>query len=548
MTQRRTLAITCGLSIIVVGIALATRPLLPIDETRYTSVAWEMWLRRDFLVPYLNGVPYSHKPPLLFWVMHAGWWVFGVNEVWPRVAPSLFAMASLFLTTRIARLLWPQHGHVARQVPILILATPLWLMFTTLVMFDVLLTCFTLLAIAGVLHAWRHQDARGWVVFGLAIGLGLLSKGVVVLLHVMPVVLLAPWWSWGSWGSWGSSNARPTNWRQWYSAAFLGVLLGASIALAWAIPAALEGGPRYANDIFLRQTVDRVGGGHSFAHSRPFWWYLPLLLLILFPWLTWPPLWRSFRTLLKAPSDAGTRFCIAWLVTVIAGFSVISGKQLHYLLPLIPAFALLVSRTLRAAPRINYRRDALPASLLLGLVGAVFLTVPHLKSAGESLAWVQQAPPWTGIVLLLAAGVLITLPFTNADRGVPPPPPVLAAASMLLVLVAQAGIMPYAASRHDMAPAATFLHDLEKRGYAIAHVGKYEGQFHFTGRLNHPFATMDRSSVLEWTEQHPLNAVIHYTKDLPATMEPDAFYREYRDRFLVVEVTPETAVHVLTEK
>jgi hypothetical protein len=49
------------------------RPLWPVDETRYASVAWEMWLRGDFLVPYINGEPYSHKPPLLFWLIHAGW-------------------------------------------------------------------------------------------------------------------------------------------------------------------------------------------------------------------------------------------------------------------------------------------------------------------------------------------------------------------------------------------------------------------------------------------------------------------------------------------
>ena len=59
------------------------RPLWPVDETRYASVAWEMWLRGDFLVPHINGEPYSHKPPLLFWLIQAGWALFGVNDWWP---------------------------------------------------------------------------------------------------------------------------------------------------------------------------------------------------------------------------------------------------------------------------------------------------------------------------------------------------------------------------------------------------------------------------------------------------------------------------------
>ena len=51
--------------------AIVLRPPLPVDETRYLAVAWEMWLRDDFLVPYLNGEAYHHKRPLLFWLMRA---------------------------------------------------------------------------------------------------------------------------------------------------------------------------------------------------------------------------------------------------------------------------------------------------------------------------------------------------------------------------------------------------------------------------------------------------------------------------------------------
>ena len=43
---------------------------MPVDETRYLAVAWDMWREGNFLVPHLNGEPYSHKPPLLFWLIH----------------------------------------------------------------------------------------------------------------------------------------------------------------------------------------------------------------------------------------------------------------------------------------------------------------------------------------------------------------------------------------------------------------------------------------------------------------------------------------------
>ena len=47
-------------ALLLAALQLWLRPLLPVDETRYLSVAWEMWSRGDFLVPYLNGEPYSH--------------------------------------------------------------------------------------------------------------------------------------------------------------------------------------------------------------------------------------------------------------------------------------------------------------------------------------------------------------------------------------------------------------------------------------------------------------------------------------------------------
>ena len=68
-----------GLAVLV---ALNFRPPLPVDETRYLAVAWDMWREGHYLVPHLNGDPYSHKPPMLFWLMTAGWHLFGVNDWW----------------------------------------------------------------------------------------------------------------------------------------------------------------------------------------------------------------------------------------------------------------------------------------------------------------------------------------------------------------------------------------------------------------------------------------------------------------------------------
>ncbi|HEX7970732.1 MAG TPA: glycosyltransferase family 39 protein, partial [Thiobacillus sp.] len=107
-------------------VALLTRPVTPIDETRYLSAAWEMWLRGDFLVPFKNGEPYSHKPPFMFWMFQAGWAVFGVNEWWPRLVLPLFSAGALLLTYLLARRLWPQHDGLGGQAALVLASALLW--------------------------------------------------------------------------------------------------------------------------------------------------------------------------------------------------------------------------------------------------------------------------------------------------------------------------------------------------------------------------------------------------------------------------------------
>jgi 4-amino-4-deoxy-L-arabinose transferase-like glycosyltransferase len=139
-------------------VALGLRPATPLDELRYLAVAWEMWLRGDFLVPYLNGVPYSHKPPMLFWLMQAGWALFGVNEWWPRLVPALVGAVAVALLQRVARDLWPADTNAARLAPWLLGGGVAWLFCVQMVMFDVLLCAWVILGMGSI---WRMaQDGR----------------------------------------------------------------------------------------------------------------------------------------------------------------------------------------------------------------------------------------------------------------------------------------------------------------------------------------------------------------------------------------------------
>ena len=142
LSQRHALGLV-ALWAFLMAVSLFSRSYIPIDETRYVTVAWNMWLRGDFLVPYLNDIAYSHKPPLLFWMMQLGWAVFGVNDWWPRLVPAFFALGGVFMVSRIADLLWPGKEALGRMASVILFGCLLWMVFATATMFDMMVAFFT---------------------------------------------------------------------------------------------------------------------------------------------------------------------------------------------------------------------------------------------------------------------------------------------------------------------------------------------------------------------------------------------------------------------
>lgn len=504
---------------LLVGAALALRPILPVDETRYVSVAWEMWTRGDFLVPYLNGAAYSHKPPLLFWLFHLGWGLLGVNDWWPRLVPALFALANLGLAARLARRLWPDRPGIARAAPAVLLGFLLWSVYTTLVMFDMLVAFCVLLALLGLEAAWRRGGFRPWLQVGGALGLGILAKGPVALLIPLFVALLAPWWG----------KEIPREGRRaslWWPQLAGAVALTAAIALAWALPAAAAGGPEYANAILVSQTEERMV--HSFAHGRPEWWYLALLPALLFPYSAWPPLWKAvFRC---RALDPGARFCLAWIVPGLIAFSLISGKQPHYLLPLMPAFALLAAWLL-TGPAVSVRRwHVAVAAAGLFLVGGLVAAAPLLGGRRGLPAWVTEVAPGAGLLMLAAGAVFLLFQDRLFGRGAAGPTLI----ALSLVLGSHLGFAKVARGAYDLEPIARHVAAAEKEGRPIAWVGDYHGQLHFLGRLRRPFEEIPPGSESLWIRSHPRGKVIQDLRYIPPDVGRADFTRPYREDVLAV--------------
>lgn len=497
-------------------------PALPIDETRYLAVAWEMRLHLDFLVPHLNGATYSQKPPLLFWLINLGW-LFSGMHVWAvRLGVLAASFATLFLFERLALRLGA-HVRLARNATLLLLGMIYFALFSSAIMFDVLLTTCALVALHGVLDLDAQRWRRGVLLLALGFGLGILTKGPVILLDAGLVAVCGAWWS---------ETAR-TQKARWFGMLGLGILGGAIIGLAWAIPAAIAGGGDYAHAIFLHQTLDRMT--QSFAHRRPLWWYFMALPMMVLPWtLALRAPWRVWRRSFN--STRAARFGVALFLPAFVVFCFVSGKQPHYLLPLLPGLALYFATVLDGEGA--QLRGRLFGALLL-LAGAALAALPYLAAHPQWLGWLDQAvqsgrvtpatlhvvagiwPLWgacialLGMYLLVRARAIATVHVLAMSC--------LAAATFGLLLLAQA-VGPYV----DVSAAAARIRHAHDAGVPIVHVGWHHGLFEFAGRLQQPLQTVDYENLRAWCAAHAQGEVVTMYVKYPITATPEV---EFRYRF-----------------
>jgi len=473
------------LTAVLTTIVIISRPLLPVDETRYLSVAWEAHQRHDYLVSHLNGQPYSHKPPLLFWLINAVWLVADVNGPAARMVAPAAAVVCLVLTRILSRRLWPNEPTLFNCAPVVHVTTMLWIVFCPLTMFDTLLTLWTMTALLGVLLASEGMRFQGWLLTGLGIGLGILSKGPVVLVHVLPAAILAPWWS-------HAVRLRPL---AWYLGCFASILLAAAMALAWALPSAASGGEAYSTELLFGQTAGRMV--NSFAHRAPFWWYLPWLPLCLMPWISFGAVWRGFS---RTPLDHGIKFLICWAGGSLLTLSLVSGKQIYYLIPMIPACAILLTRLATSAVPGPSQGDLVfivPGTVGMGLLPLVFNHFPEL-AGGQLSNLVSDA--WC--IPLVACGLVLLIPrWTKTEWAI---------TSVGTCAIAFISIVVWSISGNvwegfNLKPLASHIVQAQR---LTAWFGEYHGQINFVGALDSVTEVVNEKALRQWLITNPDGLVV----------------------------------------
>lgn len=304
--------------------------LLEPDEGRYAQIPREMLNRGDWVVPHLQGKPYLDKPPLLYWLVMLSYQAFGVSESAARLVPALAVHATILTVYLVGRRSLGERS--AFWGGLFLTVAPGFTGMGRLLILDGLLTFWVTLTLLATFEAIRGGRLRvGWWYLGaLAAGLGVLTKGPVPFLLMIPPIWLHRRLS---------GNRVPIGWRHLFG--FAGV--AAAINMPW-YAAVFARQPVFLRYFFWEHNVLRFV--QPFDHLQPVWYYLPIVLGGLLPGTVL--LYGLARHLSSGNPDhvaARTPALGFWLLAglwCVFFFSLSGSKLPTYVLPAFPCLCLAV--------------------------------------------------------------------------------------------------------------------------------------------------------------------------------------------------------------
>ncbi len=310
-----------------IGICLALLPILlfrdytPDNELRYLSIADEALRNGTFFTFTNHGIPYADKPPLYFWLIMFGKFLFGKHYMLFLSAISL--IPALVIVHTMNSWIKKTSKEIRLTAGLLLLSCGLFLGMTIILRMDMLMCMFITLALHTFYKALTEQDSRqrNAALFPIYVFFAIFSKGPIGLL--MPLLCTIAFLV---------LTKRTHTIGQYWGIKTWGILLIG--CLIWFICVYAEGGTSYLNNLLLHQTVDRAV--NSFHHKQPFYYYFISMWYSMFPWsimiigIIVTAIWKK-----KVNSEL-QRFFLTVVITTLILLSLISSKIDVYLLPIFP--------------------------------------------------------------------------------------------------------------------------------------------------------------------------------------------------------------------
>lgn len=402
-SPRGSLLLAAGLALAGLTYGLTAYPLLEPDEGRNAEVAREMAVGSDYVLPHLNALPYVDKPVLYFAASALTMKLLGPTELAARLPSLAFTLLTVALVAWFARrLLGTPAGWTAA---IATAATPFTLAYARTAIFDAALTLWVAAALMGFYLAVetgrdRRPTAARWSAAAwVAIALGVLTKGPVAL--AVPLLVALPY---AVWRRQASKVLDP-----------VGMLALLALVLPWVF-AVTNRVPDFLRYVLLVETADRLAGS-GLGRTEPWWYFLPITVGAALPWSLVACSALTRRR--SAGVDHRLVFLLLWIAVPVVFFSLSQSKRPQYILPVVPAFGLLVALVWdRADGRLPGARLAGAALALLG--AALTLGGSRLPSLVRSSAAVAAVIPRTALwlgALCVVSGAAAWMFATRRDRA-----------------------------------------------------------------------------------------------------------------------------------
>ncbi len=407
------------------------RAVIDYDEGHHAQAALHMVRSGDWVTPYVNGVRFLEKPPLMYWLTAASLRAFGISEFALRMPTALGVAALAWLITLMAlRVSGERAAIIAGLCTACSVGTYL---FTRETLHDIWLVLFITLAMYAFLQWYLdpRRSLRHALLFYAALAGAVMSKSLVGV--AFPVGIVAVFFLLArEWPRWRTLHIVP------------GSLLFLALAVPWHWMAALRN-QGFLYSFFVNEQFLRFLG----KHDPPVLWSLPLstfwllILVWFFPWTVFlPAAFAASRKSADGAERALVKLVLAWAGVVLGFFSVM-GRLEHYSFPALPALSLLVGVTLSRTEEDRMVKWAFRGLAILAVAvlaaglgaGGWFLSARHAAGTGAAaragivyetdFSILQDFPPALQKNLLkpaavtivsLAIGFLVALWFESRRR------------------------------------------------------------------------------------------------------------------------------------
>jgi 4-amino-4-deoxy-L-arabinose transferase-like glycosyltransferase len=371
MSSRRLWLAVLVTAAVVRLLALAAYPLHDTTEARYAEVARLMVVSGDWVTLQIApGVPFWGKPPLSTWLTAASFELFGFNEFAARLPAFLLTLLTLVIVFRVGRKLYSAEAALAASA--ILFTSIVGFIASGAVMTDAALLLATTIALASFCMATCELRPFGGYGLFVGLGLGLLAKGPIALVLVgLPIFVWTLWqknllWLW---------RAFP-----WVTGSFM-VL---AIAGPWYFLAESRtpGFLEYflVGEHWLRFVESGWQGDlYGTAHSRPLGTIWLYGLAAALPW-SMVAIYAAVRaskhgSILSALTPTQL-FLLLWMLTPLAFFTFAGNILPAYVLPGLPAFALLLGHWVsNRTPSLAYTSLIVPGLIAVASMSGFFASM-----------------------------------------------------------------------------------------------------------------------------------------------------------------------------